>query len=43
MIEWLRRDAAKNKSAVIAAAESLGVQPADVESWLGKFSILGAR
>ena len=27
-------DAAKNKSAITAAAESLGVQPTDVESWL---------
>jgi len=34
MIAMASADAAKNKSAVIAAAESLGVQPADVEAWL---------
>jgi len=34
MIRMASADAAKNKSAVSAAAESLGVQPADVESWL---------
>jgi hypothetical protein len=36
MIAMASADAAKNKSAVIAAAESLGVQPADVEAWLGQ-------
>jgi len=34
MIAMASADAAKNKSPVIAAAESLGVQPADVEAWL---------
>jgi Peptidase family M3 len=34
MIAMASADAAKNKSAVIAAAESLGVQPSDVETWL---------
>ncbi len=34
MIRMASADAAKNKSAVIAAADSLGVQPADVEAWL---------
>jgi hypothetical protein len=34
MIKMAADDAAKNKSAVVAAAESIGVQPADVEVWL---------
>ncbi|MGH9546226.1 MAG: M3 family metallopeptidase [Terriglobales bacterium] len=34
MIRMASADAAKNKPAVAAAAESLGVQPADVEAWL---------
>jgi hypothetical protein len=34
MIKMAANDAAKNKSAVVAAAESIGVQPADVEIWL---------
>jgi hypothetical protein len=36
MIAMASADAAKNKSAVIAAAKSLGVQPEDVEAWLGQ-------
>jgi hypothetical protein len=34
LIRMASADAAKNKSAVTAAAEGLGIQPADVESWL---------
>jgi hypothetical protein len=34
LIRMASTDAEKNKSAISAAAESLGVQPADVESWL---------
>ena len=34
LIRMASADAAKNKSAITAAAESLGVQPTDVESWL---------
>jgi Peptidase family M3 len=34
LIKMASADAAKNKSALAAAADSLGVQPADVEIWL---------
>ena len=38
----LQKGSAKDESAIVAAADSLGVQPADVESWLNRFSKHGA-
>jgi hypothetical protein len=34
LVRMASADSAKNKPAIIAAADSLGVQPADIETWL---------